>query len=1219
MRTRCALWVLTTWGLLLLFALPTLAWVPEREAKDTPGPSATGLAGADLWVSKYSDTSDTIPGRTVKYYIPFGNRGPDVATNVVISDTLPSINGRHILTWEWDNAYTLGLTRQHATGERRTLQWRGELQPGASATLEVVLRVASDISSCLTLPNVVAIHSSVPDPNREDNRAIAYGPPIRLPELSIRKTVEGVAVPGENITYTLVYSNAGCVAAQDVSVIDRLPAQVTFVSASVPPDSLEGNTVTWRDAILDFGPGQSVTISLVARVKDEILTGTVLTNTVVITTASVENSPENNVSTVTTTVKRADMALTKACPSTALPGQEIDYVLRYMNMGSAMAKAVRIVDELPYGSTFVTSTWQAGSEPQARPLWPNLSGRTLTWGLGDVPLGVSGTLTVTVKLADWLRDGDVLTNSATIDTPTAEDSRDNNAARCATTIQRTDLWLRMTCPPPTIPGRPITYVVEFGNGGSATATGVVLTNCFPSSSVTGFSLVTCTVPYTPVTTSGDCYSWALADLAPGASGGMVFVATVAETAGEGEAEITADDSVSIASATPETSYLNNDLTCSTPIRRSDITLAKWVTPDTTLTPGQAFTFTLAYSNNGKTAAENVIVTDVLPAKFTYDVARTRPTPTRVETGAEVYTLTWEIGQVSVGASGLITLGVGVSTTISWHATIHLLTNVAHITTSTPESNPWNQSASADVRVAPGCPARLVVSAVPDRLPADGQSEATLTITATDVYSNRVLDGTVLQLRTNHGQFKPEDSLPGGQSILRPTQNGSLRVKLVAAPKASVAKVEISVLQPGEGCDTDKMGEVKATQFITFEAAALQIAKAIQPAGPITPGEPVTYTITYLNKGPGTATATSITDTLPEGFVASWPVTTTPEITLTHAAEQLLVWSAGNLSAGVSGTITITGHFSPEPGVPWKPSQVVSNCVTIASQTDDLVTSDNTACIGKDLLTSDVWVEKQALQTEAQPRSTVTWRIRVGNKGPAIARHVLVTDTLPTGTTFFRSSITGTTVLTESNQVIFAIGNLTPTQQLTITLLALVSADQVTPAQLLTNHVRIGASTSEWDLGNNEGKDLGITVRAPDLIIRLAPTFETLCEGRTFTYLVSYANLGNAPAEGVVITVTFDADLGCGGSEECAQEVRLDVGTVDRGGSGQIPIRRRLPQLAGCYPGLAGELGKILTSTAYISTKSGEPLGVQSNNAFTHHLLVPCCQFFVDVYYNKYQP
>jgi len=119
-----------------------------------------------------------------------------------------------------------------------------------------------------------------------------------------------------------------------------------------------------------------------------------------------------------------------------------------------------------------------------------------------------------------------------------------------------------------------------------------------------------------------------------------------------------------------------------------------------------------------------------------------------------------------------------------------------------------------------------------------------------------------------------------------------------------------------------------------------------------------------------------------------------------------------------------------------------------------------------------------------------------------------------------------------------------------------------------------------------------------------------------TYVVSYANLGNAPAEGVVVTVTFDPELICPDGVECSQTMSFELGTVDRGGSGQIPVRWRLPQVGACHPGLSGGLGKVLASTACISTSSVEPARVRSNNCFTDRLPVLCCQFFVEVHYAR---
>jgi uncharacterized repeat protein (TIGR01451 family) len=1199
-------------ALLLLSASPAVARIPEPGIELSSDTSADGPTEADLWISKYSGTLDTTPGRTVKYYIPLGNRGPDVATGVVVSDTLPSVGGRYLLTWEWDNAYALGLIRRHSAGEKRFLRWDGELQSGDSRVLEVVLRVSSDISSCLTLSNTVSIGSSAPDPDREDNVATTFGPPVRLPDMSISKGVDGIAVPGENITYTVVYSNVGCVGAQDVVVSDVLPSLVSFVSASIPPDSIEDNTLAWRDAVVDPGALQAVTIQLVVRVRDAALTGDMLTNTVTITAALPENSPLNNIATVTTTVKRADVTMAKACPSLAIPGEQVDYVLTYANIGQALARDVRVADQLPQGATFVTATWKSAAAAAPQPVAPAPSDQGLIWSLGDVQTGATGALTITVSLAGWLDDGDVLTNHATIDSATAEDSRANNTASCSTVIQRADLWLYTTCPEPTIPGKPITYVVEFGNRGSATATGVVLTDCFPLE--VDLQTVTSTVVYTAASTVDNCYAWSLADLAPEESGRIEFVAKVKDDAADGLNELIMSNVVSITTSTPESSYLNNAASCFTPVRRSDIKLAKTVNPTTIVTPGRALTFTLAYVNGGKATAEGVVVTDVLPARFTYDAAHTKPAPTRVDMDADVYTITWDIGPVAAGASGQITLTAAVSTTASWDAIIRTLTNGACITTTTPESDLSNQCSSVDVRVAPGCPARLAFMAEPDHLPADGMSETLVTITATDVFSNQVLNGTEISLRTDHGQFKPEDILPGGQSILRSTQDGVVMATLVVDQKASVARVEVQVLQPGAGCDVDRMGDVRITRVITFEGAALAVVKGVEPAEPIAPGDPVTYTVIYVNKGPGVAMQTSITDTLPISFVIDGPIQTTPEITPTYESEQVLIWSAGDLEAGANGTIVITGHFVADPDSNWQPSQAMSNCVSIGSLTDDPSFSDNATCAGDNVLIGDMWAETRAMQSEANPGGTVAWRIRIGNRGPAIARQVIVTDTLPAGTQFLRSNVSMTRTTVIGNQVIFAIGDLPSTRGMTITLLAGVSADDVVPAQLLRNHVKVWTPTYEFGFGNNEGDDPGVTVHAPDMLVRLVPAPGPVCQGTLMYYLIRYENRGNAPAEGVVITATFDTKLGCVEGSLCPRMLRYELGTVDQGGNGEIVTTWRSPQVVECITGDTRSPAPLLTSMASISTSSPEPRRVQTNNNTTAELQVNCCNFLFLVFY-----
>src|SRR5262249_29642252 len=60
----------------------------------------------------------------------------------------------------------------------------------------------------------------------------AQAPTASSADLSIMKTAPSTASAGDQLTYTLNVANAGPAAATDVTVIDQLPASVTFVSAT---------------------------------------------------------------------------------------------------------------------------------------------------------------------------------------------------------------------------------------------------------------------------------------------------------------------------------------------------------------------------------------------------------------------------------------------------------------------------------------------------------------------------------------------------------------------------------------------------------------------------------------------------------------------------------------------------------------------------------------------------------------------------------------------------------------------------------------------------------------------------------------------------------------------------------------------------------------------------------------------------------------------------
>ncbi len=126
--------------------------------------------------------------------------------------------------------------------------------------------------------------------------------------------------------------------------------------------------------------------------------------------------------------------------------------------------------------------------------------------------------------------------------------------------------------------------------------------------------------------------------------------------------------------------------------------------------------------------------------------------------------------------------------------------------------------------------------------------------------------------------------------------------------------------------------------LAIPAADLDIAKTVQPAGPVNPGQPLTYTITVSNTGQLAASGVGITDTLPAELTnVTWSASNA-DVILTPGSN--LAWTVNSLPAGAARTITLSAIVSGTLTAP----AVITNTAQVESQSPDRRPTNNVAVV-----------------------------------------------------------------------------------------------------------------------------------------------------------------------------------------------------------------------------------------------------------------------------------
>ena len=330
---------------------------------------------------------------------------------------------------------------------------------------------------------------------------------------------------GSNVTYTLRLEHQSGGDATGVYLVDTLPANVTFVSAS-PGCVHNAGTVLCTTNYIRAGEFRPFDVTV-----QTTQTGSI-DNRVEVIAGQSDPDPSDDVWNEQTTVRplQADLSVTKtATPESVVEGQELAYSVTAANAGPEDAPNVVVTDTLPETVSFVS----------ASPGCTESDG-TVTCTAANLAPGGEAAFEIVV---DTTADG-TITNQVAVSSDREDPNPVDNTFSLDTVVTAliADLSIAKTdAPDPVGVGDDLTYTLQVNNAGPDEATDVVIDDTLPGSvtfvsASTGCTLiagsVTCSIASLP---SGDGATFEIV-VRPTAEGVITNTVTVASAVGDSNLE-----------------------------------------------------------------------------------------------------------------------------------------------------------------------------------------------------------------------------------------------------------------------------------------------------------------------------------------------------------------------------------------------------------------------------------------------------------------------------------------------------------------------------------------------------------------------------------------------------------------------------------------------------------------------------------------------------------
>ncbi len=527
-----------------------------------------------LIISKVDSEDPVGASESLMYTIIYTNVGNATARNVRITET-----------------YDANVTFASAgppPDEGNNVWTRSTLAVGSGGTIYVFVNVANSLISGTLLTNQVVIGGSRLAEHTVTETTVVHSMPDL--QVSLSDSPDPVDV-GQNLVYTIRYSNTGTAPLHNVRITMTYDANVTFVSAN--PSPYTGTNNVWVVPTLEAGKDGLIYVTV--RVTVPLENKTVLLGQVV---ANSNETPSNQDSTVTT-VYAPSLALRKeVTPNPAPVLGLMTYTLVYSNTGDGQATGVVLTDAVPTDTTFESCA------PAAQCDYDTDTG-IVTWNPDDLPAHQQAVVTLTVRVNNHLAQGTVITNQARF---SAMSGAYSATAWVTSSVDAPLLVLsKAGAPNPVAADGLLTYTFTFTNVGPADAHTLLLTDTLdPNTSFQSCAPAPCAY-------AGGIVSWQLGDL--GRLGGQGTATLVVKVANNLDDGVVLTNSARLAAQ--DDGYPTTAWTTVTVSSAPDL----WVSLSDGRSgagAGERLTYNLTYGNAGNGPAYSVRITFTLPEHSSFD-------------------------------------------------------------------------------------------------------------------------------------------------------------------------------------------------------------------------------------------------------------------------------------------------------------------------------------------------------------------------------------------------------------------------------------------------------------------------------------------------------------------------------------------------------------------------------------------------------------------------